>query len=1804
MITFNDFFRNHFRIVRHETQLDYQKSSVEAVAELENRPGPGNRKYKTKNEGKLVNSVLWEKEEEPDPKLHAWGHTLFATNIYSQMVASGEGSHETTAEGDTDDTEKSLTGMRLVKNWDDGDDRFQDYNKFGEKPRKDAASGKPIPYGASAFVIQGSEDKSKERLAVECFQFAIDQEGGEYSTIFWTVENGALIQDSNTGSHSFFWNKFDENGVCTLARNLKESGPDDNGFGLNAYNGDGYPSSAEVEITDFSKEKIGGGVGTSKVTLELMGSERPDLATMAYETWERYGPQHPGHAEFDKHNIGKNKYNEHINSDHTWTKGYFYFDRFFDAPLKFEPRPMKPPGEMPYKHMCHIVFDPEARHEHETGMKEGMWYVYGTHNTSSYTPPWTPFTWFPGEDIPIDSIFQGLLCPGNEVDLKEAKKAVAREKANRKRSEALARAITSGLQINLENEGIDKVPSDVVLIAPAGYPLDVKSKQQVQACRTDLTNGFRSMEILGSSANTYDGQFGYEYETLDGYYENKLKFTPAILAIDGIAKTTETDNNGTQFDYAEDITKTQLIGGETTDGYAYITNSGKRHYMKEESVLGTAWWLYDTTIGMGWLEEPDSDATPIDKQSVFFKPIDNGGKWDLDLYFYETGAVRTDGILNVHGWIAPTGGIFKADDVSQAYGNTPAAPRAESLYSTADTAFVLRTNNTNYPIFLTPHGTGYVGFNDGTAANPSRAFISDTDCGEYLHGADTLGFSKSTNHLDNMKAYFGTANESYLSWESANNRLRMSAPQVYYSEPFTDPALAVTNPIKFAASYSPTANSANTFYPMLVLGSVGGANALSGILAGAYIEMDNYNTNSVSTLYGVFNKVQHYANSPLTRGYGGLYQILNRQNNTISTAYGGRFEATNSAAGSMTKAFAGFFQTYNVGTGGGTIPDAYGSSSYVYNNTTPAGITNGYCYYAGGGQLNAAGSITNLYSYYVADPTATGTITNHYGIYLENQNAATNNWAIYSAGGQWVTLDDVHILADDKKLYFGATDDAEISYTGTHLLIDSTADYTRQVGNRFEITDGNNNICIGEDAGLGRDAATQYNVAVGDNTLGGAASTAVGVTYCTAFGHNTLANITTGDYNTVYGANAGAPITTSVGNSFFGYDCGGLSIPSATGYNSAFGYRSGAKNQGYHNTWFGAFAGYCNGTLTGNSNSGFGYGAQYNLDAASNNNCSFGKWSSRGITTGDSNSHFGTNTGYSSNVSNSNYFGFGAGQYETASNKLFIHSFDEATEAAARTNSIIYGVMAQTAPASQWLRMNVARLEVTDQNFNVMIGEDAGLGRSAGAQYNSGLGYKVLGGWAGAMTAAADFNMGFGYLVLGSLTSGSLNTGVGTETLKRLTTGTAMTAIGNGSFINATTSSNCIGIGAFSGRDETASNKLFIHSFDEATEAAARTNSIIYGEMVASTPASQELYLNANVHIKHDDVKFYWGATDDVSAFFNGTQLEFDGADILVSDDIQLTDDNQLKFGDVSDVQCYWDDGNNYFKIHTGTANSDIVFNAQRYTRLLDNKFLYWGDDLDYNQYWSDAGQVMYNTVATASGGWELLLKDAGGTLRSRLNLDTTETVFNDSSQDINFRVESDGDANAIFVDAGNDRVGIFTGAPTQPFEVTGDSLFNDDVILKDDTAIRFGTDDDSQVYYDDAGGTQRLTFSGADLEVDGSIYLTTDLIGSGYIQGTGRVQAYNKYAANHTIDLDDYTVDMDATAAGVARVVTLPAASAAQQVVEIMSSGTFGAGSSVTIATNGTDTVMGFGAFALSAGECWTLHSDGVSDWVRKSGP
>ncbi len=79
--------------------------------------------------------------------------------------------------------------------------------------------------------------------------------------------------------------------------------------------------------------------------------------------------------------------------------------------------------------------------------------------------------------------------------------------------------------------------------------------------------------------------------------------------------------------------------------------------------------------------------------------------------------------------------------------------------------------------------------------------------------------------------------------------------------------------------------------------------------------------------------------------------------------------------------------------------------------------------------------------------------------------------------------------------------------------------------------------------------------------------------------------------------------------------------------------------------------------------------------------------------------------------------------------------------------------------------------------------------------------------------------------------------------------------------------------------------------------------------------------------------------------------------------------------------------------------------------------------------------QAFANEVSNGSEDGTLFFftKTAGADV-DRFNIAPTESVFNDGSVDVDFRVESNGQANMLFVDGGNNRVGINTGSPASGY--------------------------------------------------------------------------------------------------------------------------------------------------------------------------
>ena len=111
------------------------------------------------------------------------------------------------------------------------------------------------------------------------------------------------------------------------------------------------------------------------------------------------------------------------------------------------------------------------------------------------------------------------------------------------------------------------------------------------------------------------------------------------------------------------------------------------------------------------------------------------------------------------------------------------------------------------------------------------------------------------------------------------------------------------------------------------------------------------------------------------------------------------------------------------------------------------------------------------------------------------------------------------------------------------------------------------------------------------------------------------------------------------------------------------------------------------------------------------------------------------------------------------------------------------------------------------------------------------------------------------------------------------------------------------------------------------------------------------------------------------------------------------------------------------------------------------------------NQYAEIQTKVLDATVGSKDGEMNISI-ESNDTMSSALRLGATEAVFNDDSQNIDFRIEADSQENMFFVDAENGRVGIKRNDPYCALDVTGTGRFSQGVL--------FGTDTQAQNFLDD----------------------------------------------------------------------------------------------------------------------------------------
>jgi hypothetical protein len=214
------------------------------------------------------------------------------------------------------------------------------------------------------------------------------------------------------------------------------------------------------------------------------------------------------------------------------------------------------------------------------------------------------------------------------------------------------------------------------------------------------------------------------------------------------------------------------------------------------------------------------------------------------------------------------------------------------------------------------------------------------------------------------------------------------------------------------------------------------------------------------------------------------------------------------------------------------------------------------------------------------------------------------------------------------------------------------------------------------------------------------------------------------------------------------------------------------------------------------------------------------------------------------------------------------------------------------------------------------------------------------------------------------------------------------------------------------------------------------------------------------------------------------------GTDLTVGDDIYLDSDAAvLHFGDDGDVTL------------THVASTGLLLNS---TMALQFN--------DASQYINAPSATVLDITADAEIELNATLVDVNANLdvSGTTTLGDTLTVnagavFNEASADVDFRVESNGQANMLFVDAGNDRVGIKQASPgiggtsgnkleliangsvMQTINTDGTVAIGADYLNVADGITTIGGTDTSQLRFLNAAGTLRsfLTLNSTSLEID-----------------------------------------------------------------------------------------------------------------------
>jgi hypothetical protein len=238
------------------------------------------------------------------------------------------------------------------------------------------------------------------------------------------------------------------------------------------------------------------------------------------------------------------------------------------------------------------------------------------------------------------------------------------------------------------------------------------------------------------------------------------------------------------------------------------------------------------------------------------------------------------------------------------------------------------------------------------------------------------------------------------------------------------------------------------------------------------------------------------------------------------------------------------------------------------------------------------------------------------------------------------------------------------------------------------------------------------------------------------------------------------------------------------------------------------------------------------------------------------------------------------------------------------------------------------------------------------------------------------------------------------------------------------------------------------------------------------------------------------------SAIQAESNLTFDGTDLAIAGA------GKLYFGggshtyiseDADDRLRFFVGGAEFMRFTESTGNSFSIYED---VYIPDDKKIHFGDGNDLKIYhYNAAGDSRINV---ANNPLLITYNDV-----DRFRLASNDLVINEGGGDYNFRVEGDTDANLLFVDAGEDRVGIGTNSP--------DSFVHISASVGSSTASLHVEGSGSEVFAVD--GTNGRLFTVTD-ELSGSLFSANTIAGLPVIEAFSDYKVtLGPYSSQTTVD-------------------------------------------------------------------------------------